>query len=592
MLVGGPWGAAIGAAIGLIVGLKENTISAAESQNRMQESFDKVAGALNALQKPTKQRLADLRAQTREALKAAQAELQLAMAQRQTSLERINSSVHGIDSSSGSLDPVGDAGVRIDEARKAIVLLKEQEKQVERLLANAGDDVTPSPVSFGGGSGSGKRDRLAELVDGMRAAREAQETLVHSASGVFETMHSDVETAVEVVNKLNDAGLNLSERFTNGFSGATEQVLAWMGVLDEAGIAVGQLTEKEAALGEQLAQEAKWLADLTLQYDNLMEKREQDAELREKFAELEEELADGNAFESDFIERQLERAQEWYDERLALLEENRNRELVTDAAFLKQKEALEEQYANRVTQLEQKRYATMASSAASAFGSIASATRQFAGEQSGIYKAMFAVSKAFAIAESIIKIQQAMAEAIAQPFPANLAAIATVAAQGASIISTISSVVASFSGGGIVHGPGGPRSDSIPARLSDGEFVVNAAATQQNRPLLEAVNAGSSGRDLMGLMGLDSPRFVTPPTAANAPMSAASGDISVQVKVANESGYPVRAASDPTDPGRIRIIADQAVREGAGNAVADDLVLEESRVSRAITENTTAQRRR
>jgi hypothetical protein len=45
-------------------------------------------------------------------------------------------------------------------------------------------------------------------------------------------------------------------------------------------------------------------------------------------------------------------------------------------------------------------------------------------------------------------------------------------------------------GGGIIDGPGTGTSDSIPARLSDGEFVVNARATAQNRSLLEAINSG------------------------------------------------------------------------------------------------------
>lgn len=43
--------------------------------------------------------------------------------------------------------------------------------------------------------------------------------------------------------------------------------------------------------------------------------------------------------------------------------------------------------------------------------------------------------------------------------------------------------------GGMVHGPGGPRDDKIPARLSNGEFVVNAASTKRHRALLEAINA-------------------------------------------------------------------------------------------------------
>jgi len=43
--------------------------------------------------------------------------------------------------------------------------------------------------------------------------------------------------------------------------------------------------------------------------------------------------------------------------------------------------------------------------------------------------------------------------------------------------------------GGRVTGPGTGRSDSIPAMLSNGEFVVNAAATKTYGPLLDSINA-------------------------------------------------------------------------------------------------------
>lgn len=43
--------------------------------------------------------------------------------------------------------------------------------------------------------------------------------------------------------------------------------------------------------------------------------------------------------------------------------------------------------------------------------------------------------------------------------------------------------------GGIIAGPGSGTSDSIPAMVSNGEFVVNAKATAQHRQLLEAINA-------------------------------------------------------------------------------------------------------
>ena len=50
-----------------------------------------------------------------------------------------------------------------------------------------------------------------------------------------------------------------------------------------------------------------------------------------------------------------------------------------------------------------------------------------------------------------------------------------------------------FQNGGYVSGPGTGRSDSIPARLSNGEFVVNAASTRQYLPLLEAINGNGMG---------------------------------------------------------------------------------------------------
>jgi hypothetical protein len=48
--------------------------------------------------------------------------------------------------------------------------------------------------------------------------------------------------------------------------------------------------------------------------------------------------------------------------------------------------------------------------------------------------------------------------------------------------------------GGFISGPGGPREDKILARLSNGEFVVNAAATAKNRDLLEMINSGRSSK--------------------------------------------------------------------------------------------------
>lgn len=89
----------------------------------------------------------------------------------------------------------------------------------------------------------------------------------------------------------------------------------------------------------------------------------------------------------------------------------------------------------------------------SAFGSMAEVVGEFAGKQSGIYKAMFAASKAFSIAQSVISITSGIAQALNNPYPANLAFAAQVAGQGAGLISTIKGT--NFGGGRQYGGPVG-----------------------------------------------------------------------------------------------------------------------------------------
>ena len=48
--------------------------------------------------------------------------------------------------------------------------------------------------------------------------------------------------------------------------------------------------------------------------------------------------------------------------------------------------------------------------------------------------------------------------------------------------------------GGLVQGPGGPKSDLIPAMLSNGESVINAQSTSMFKPLLSSINAIGGGK--------------------------------------------------------------------------------------------------
>lgn len=94
-------------------------------------------------------------------------------------------------------------------------------------------------------------------------------------------------------------------------------------------------------------------------------------------------------------------------------------------------------------------------------GSLTDILKNAGQEQSGIYKALFAVNKAFSIAQSIISIQTGIAQAAALPFPENLPAMASVAAATAGIVSTISGTDMKFAKGGAFDGPVGSGSGVV-----------------------------------------------------------------------------------------------------------------------------------
>lgn len=120
--------------------------------------------------------------------------------------------------------------------------------------------------------------------------------------------------------------------------------------------------------------------------------------------------------------------------------------------------ALEEETAARIAEIENKRRAeqlaaqsAMLQAYGGLFGNLAELTAAFGSKQSSAYRALFAVSKAFAIADAIIKIQQGIAAAASLPFPANIGAMATVASATAGIVSTIQGT--QFGGGRQYGGP-------------------------------------------------------------------------------------------------------------------------------------------
>ena len=185
-------------------------------------------------------------------------------------------------------------------------------------------------------------------------------------------------------------------------------------------------------------------------------------------------------------------------ERLNIVRQALEARIISEQSAAERIVAINRQASKEVQEIEAARNSMILMGASDTFSSLAEAARGFAGEQSGIYKNLFILSKGFAIADSIIKIQQGVANAISLPFPANLAAVGVVAAQSANIVSSIQAVQFKRDGGQVT-GPGGPRDDKIPHMLSNKEFVVNARDAQRNLSVLRAMNNGADiQREMFG----------------------------------------------------------------------------------------------
>src|SRR5690625_1444728 len=217
-----------------------------------------------------------------------------------------------------------------------------------------------------------------------------------------------------------------------------------------------------------------------------IEAMEREAEARRKVIEEQKRIDKQVAGVLDFLKAEEERLADSYEER---------RRIIVDSSILAEEEkagavlALNERLNADMMAMEHARQSAMLTSYGTLFDSIGGLAEQFAGEQSGIARAMFAVSKAFAIADAIVKIQQGIASAAALQFPANIPAMASVAAATTGIVSTIQSTQMQ----GMAH----DGIDSVPKTgtwlLEKGERVVTSETSAKLDRKLDMIQPGGGG---------------------------------------------------------------------------------------------------
>ncbi|HBY6596280.1 phage tail tape measure protein [Klebsiella pneumoniae] len=197
-------------------------------------------------------------------------------------------------------------------------------------------------------------------------------------------------------------------------------------------------------------------------------------------------LFGGQSGELRKVDNAQKELEDWYSTQLNLLAEYRQSQSDLNDEWDAKELALKKKHDESLQALNDQRNQLMLSSISDGLGSMVDLTKEAFGEQSAIYKAAFVAQKAVAIAQSIIAIQQGIAMASANPFPYNLAAMASVAAATAGIVSNISAV-------GMAH----DGIDAVPETgtwlLQKGERVTTAATSAKLDATLDRVANQSTG---------------------------------------------------------------------------------------------------
>ncbi|EOA4335989.1 TPA: phage tail length tape measure family protein [Klebsiella aerogenes] len=257
---------------------------------------------------------------------------------------------------------------------------------------------------------------------------------------------------------------------------------------------------------------------------------------------------------------------------------NQQQQAITQSTLLNEQQkqqqllALQQQGQQNQQALSTAVYAAQTQSAQNSFSSITDSMGAMFGEQSVMYKAAFVTQKAFALAQAAVQLPMAMAQALSsQPFPYNLAAMATVAGLMATITSSISSAAAvGFTSGGYTGSGGKYQPAGI---VHKGEYVFDQEST--NRIGVSQLEALRNGKPLDATLGRSG--FGT--GVQNVSNSQQTTIIRPTVTVP-----PITINGNPSDA--TVLLVQQATREGAKQGyqqVANDLAKGVGQVHKALT---------
>ena len=386
-------------------------------------------------------------------------------------IERFNSAIEvaGLLANTISLLVAGkfkEAGVTIKEAGKEMVDVVTGVDGTVDKVATTFNEVTEAVVNY-------SKETLNSAKANVELQKQAELSQV-KIQGLIESYDRQAEKLRQVrddENKTFEERIKANEELGIVLEEQAKQMLALQQIqVKAAQIEYDKLQNQEnlialtEAQNELLAIEAQITGFQSEQLTNQVS-------LQRELQDVKNELAVEGLSQR---ERELLEVEQQYDELFKLAKKSG-----TDIT------ALEEQKAKAINEIRRQQAMADLDTANASLENI----KQIMGEETS-------AGKAAAVAQSTINTYQGVSEAIASsPPPLNFILAATTLAAGLQNINKILAVQEpQFAQGGLVGGYGTGSSDSVSARLSKGESVINARSTRMFKPLLSAINEAGGGR--------------------------------------------------------------------------------------------------
>lgn len=397
-----------------------------------------------------------------------------------------------------------DADIRASEDKAAAARkLREEYERAAEARRGQGDRLAQFRVSPPGGQGAGA---------GAGAGNSSSKTQQREFENLVASLRTEEEAIAESYRKRKE----IIERNTAEGSQKRSDLMAR---LDQdnaerlAKLTEQQNKEVESLRAQLMTEEESIQESYNRRMQIIAQARNLDATGR---AELEAKVAADRDLALSELESQRQRERDSLynglltEEEMLLQSYERKRQQILEAEEVTELERqdllrrLKQQFDSEMEQAEMARTKLLLSSGEQVFGGLAGLAKTYAGEQSKTYKALFAVSKAFSLAQAAMSITTGLAKAQELGFPMNLAEMARVAATGASIVSQLSG--SNFSGAydqggqipagkfGIV-GEYGPEIVNGPARVTGRRKTAEELAGAGGKPNVSVVvnnNAGVS----------------------------------------------------------------------------------------------------